>query len=92
VLSPAVHHPAGDLPGQLLGGMRVNDLAIHAWDLARAMGRDETLDPELVEWCWAMMSPYKAHLSAGGYYQAPREVPAAATTQDRLLHLVGRSP
>jgi uncharacterized protein (TIGR03086 family) len=92
-LSRTVHHPAGDRPGFVLAGMRVVDFAIHGWDLARAIGVDETLNPDLVEWSWAVLTGMGAELSQGGYFQAPSgDAPAGATAQDRLLHLTGRSP
>ena len=88
-----VHHPAGDRPGQVLAGMRVGEFAIHGWDLARAIRVDETLDPHLVEWCWALASGMGAELSKSGWFQAPREgLPTDAPAQDQLLHLLGRSP
>jgi uncharacterized protein (TIGR03086 family) len=48
-----VHHPTGDIPGAQLLEFRIGGLTWHAWDLARASGGDETLDPELVEVVWA---------------------------------------
>jgi uncharacterized protein (TIGR03086 family) len=92
-LSRTVHHPAGDRPGRALADMRAGDFAVHAWDLARAIGADEALDPALVEWCLVMVSGMGEELSKGGYFQAPRgETSADATAQDRLLHLLGRAP
>src|SRR3954471_18882911 len=41
-------HPAGDFPASLLLGFRIGDWTMHAWDLARAIGADETLPEELV--------------------------------------------
>jgi len=37
-----VHHPAMDMPGAQLLGFRIGGLTLHAWDLARASGGDET--------------------------------------------------
>ena len=92
-LERTVHHPAGDRPGLVLAGMRVIDFALHGWDLARAIGADDTLDPELVEWCWAVLSGMSGELSQGGFFQPPTgELPEDAPLQDRLLHLTGRTP
>ena len=40
-----VHHPVGDVSGEQLVGFRIGDLALHAWDLARAIGTNEELHP-----------------------------------------------
>src|SRR5262249_54463117 len=48
-LSGIGHPPAGDRTGAQLLGMRVTDLTVHAWDLARAVGADESLDAVAVE-------------------------------------------
>ncbi|HEX9968854.1 MAG TPA: TIGR03086 family metal-binding protein, partial [Acidimicrobiales bacterium] len=50
-------HPVGDIPGAQLMGFRVADHTMHAWDLARAIGADETLDAELVETVWEALEP-----------------------------------
>ena len=46
-LERTCHHPVGDIPGSQLLGFRIGDLALHAWDLARAIGADDTLRPEV---------------------------------------------
>jgi uncharacterized protein (TIGR03086 family) len=47
-LDATVHHPAGDISGATFLEFRITDYTGHAWDLARATGQDENLDPELV--------------------------------------------
>jgi len=92
-MSRTVHHPAGDRPGLVLAGMRVVDFTVHGWDLSRAIDADETLDPDLVEWTWAVLSGMGPELAKGGYFQAPPgEVSVEADPQVRLLHLTGRAP
>ena len=67
------------------------DALIHAWDISRATGTDETLDPMLVEATLARLSP--TQMAAGrGTYAAPISVPDGATAQLRLLAAVGRDP
>jgi uncharacterized protein (TIGR03086 family) len=39
--------PFGQVPGQVLIGMRTTDVLTHAWDLAAATGQSTDLDPEL---------------------------------------------
>ena len=66
------------------------DLAIHAWDLARALSVDEELDPELVEELYPIWLPRADELAASGMFAPPVEVDDDADLQTRLLALFGR--
>ncbi len=67
------------------------DLAVHAWDLARAIGADERLDPELVRRIYAPLEQDPGALgSAPGLFDAPVAVPVHADLQTRLLGRYGR--
>jgi uncharacterized protein (TIGR03086 family) len=91
-LERIAHHAAGDRTGRELLSMRILDAAIHGWDLARAIGADETLDDELVAFLFA----YTADLDLGprqrAFAPADGEVPQNASPQDQLLHRLGRHP
>lgn len=92
-LDRTVHHPAGDRPGAVLAGMRVVDFSVHAWDLARSIEADETMDVELVQWMLPLLSAMGPSLSSGGYFRDPGgDAPASASLQEQLLHLTGRTP
>lgn len=85
-----VHHPAGDRPGEALLGMRILEYAAHGWDLARAIGADETIRIDVVEYLleWA---PLIKQGRRDGFFAAPAsELAPDASPQERLLHLVGR--
>lgn len=69
---------------------QTSDVAIHAWDLARATGADENLDPALVEAVWTVFDPQKETLSASGLYALPVKLPDDAPLQSRLLAVTGR--
>lgn len=71
---------------------QVSDVAIHTWDLARAIGADETLDDEIVEAVWTVFEPQADTLAASGLYAAPVPIPDDAPLQQRLLALTGRDP
>jgi uncharacterized protein (TIGR03086 family) len=75
-----VHHPAGDLSGRELLELRVTEFAVHAWDLSRAIGADEQIDPTLVNEMWQRMSVAGTSVEDGESQLA------------RLLHLTGRRP
>lgn len=71
---------------------QVADVAIHTWDLARAIGGDEQLDPEVVEAVWTVFEPQKDTLAASGLYASPVPLPEDAPLQFRLLAVTGRDP
>lgn len=88
------HHPAGDMPGAMVLGFRIGDLAIHAWDLARATGGDETLPDELVSAVHATLLPMAPVIgSIGVFGEGPSLAEDAdASPQERMLDLAGRRP
>jgi uncharacterized protein (TIGR03086 family) len=90
VLERTVHLSFGDASGQEYVTELTADLAIHAWDLARATGQDDALDPEVV----ALLLPWtKANadfLAGSGMFDQP--VACGPDTPDDvlLLALMGR--
>lgn len=72
-------------------GFNVADTTIHSWDLARALGVDDRLDPACVARALANVEPVAERLRAGGMFGAPVELGADANAQSRLLALTGRS-
>ncbi|RCG29419.1 TIGR03086 family protein [Sphaerisporangium album] len=69
-----------------------SDLAVHAWDLARALGVDSRIDPALMAEVYDYLAPMKDELSASGMFAPPVPVPDDAGPQDRTLALTGRHP
>lgn len=68
------------------------DVFLHRWDLARATGQDDTLDPaKCAEMLEAMLAMDEA-LRRSGHYGPRVEVPADADVQTRLLAFIGRQP
>lgn len=79
------------------------DMVLHGWDLARATGQDDTIDPAEVEALWSAMSAIPAEvmekLRTPGAFGPGVEVFGpevtvlkGASLQDRLLGLIGRDP
>ena len=66
------------------------DALIHSWDLARGIGADETLDPELAELVYERTLPIAEHLQETGLFKPPVPVPDDAPLQTKLLALFGR--
>ncbi|WP_409330586.1 TIGR03086 family metal-binding protein [Trujillonella humicola] len=83
----------GDVPlPQAVSRFFTADVFLHSWDLARATGQDETLDPGR---CAAMlegMEPMDELLRASGQYGPRVPVPDDADPQTRLLAFIGRDP
>ena len=71
----------------------LGDVLIHTWDLARATGQDETLDPDIVRLQLAGMEAIDEEILVGsGHYARRTPVPSDADEQTRLLALTGRRP
>jgi uncharacterized protein (TIGR03086 family) len=80
-----------------------DDLVLHGWDLARATGQDDGMEPDDVERLWAITTAIPSELmeryrTPGAFgpgvevYGPEVEVAAEAPLQDRLLGLIGRDP
>jgi len=67
-----------------------NDLAIHGWDLARAIGADETIDPDIVQIVDEIMRPTVTEMKASGAFGPDVTPPEGADAQTRLLAMLGR--
>lgn len=92
VLDETVHLSFGDFPGSGYVSQLVCDHLIHAWDLARAIGANEQMDGELVEFVTAFLTPQAEDWRAGGAFGPKVDLPAGADAQSQLLALTGRRP
>lgn len=94
VLDRVFSHPAGDLPGALMLQFRLTDLVVHQWDVARAIGADETLDPVLTDELWASIEPMAPMMAASGVFGAGAsgELGPDASSGLRILDAAGRRP
>ena len=85
-------HPAGGRTGAQLLQMRVLDVAVHTWDLARAIGVGESLDPGVVAFALTLQDTFGAARQRGAFAPPPGNTPAGGSAQARLLYLAGRRP
>ncbi|GAA2640110.1 TIGR03086 family metal-binding protein [Paractinoplanes durhamensis] len=69
-----------------------SDVFMHTWDLSRATGQDERLDPDFCGRLLAGMEPIDELLRSSGQYGPRVEVPAGADVQTRMLGFIGRDP
>lgn len=86
------HHVAGDRTGRELLAMRILDLAVHAWDLARAIGAGETLDEQVVAFLLTYTAEADHSPARPAFAPGSADIPAQASPQDRLLIRLGRHP
>ncbi len=68
------------------------DIVIHTWDLARATGLDEILDPDEVHRMLVAMEPIDEMLRQSGQYGPRVIVPDSADEQTKLIAFSGRRP
>lgn len=88
VLDRTVALSYGETPAADYLRQMTDDLVVHTWDLARAAGADERLDPDLVVAVRDRTDPDA--LARSGLFAAPVDVPADADPQTRLLAAYGR--
>jgi uncharacterized protein (TIGR03086 family) len=96
---PAAADHEHDLPhlgrmtlGRAIDTIYTPDVFLHRWDLARATGQDERLDPETCSQMLAGMLPMDDLLRQSGQYGPRVAVPDDADDQTRLLAFIGRNP
>jgi uncharacterized protein (TIGR03086 family) len=66
------------------------DLVVHAWDLARATGQDDRIDPEDVRHVMAATAALDDSMRGPKTFRPPVEVPDNADEQTRMLAFLGR--
>jgi uncharacterized protein (TIGR03086 family) len=76
---------------QLLPSL-TRDVLVHTWDLARAVGADDRLDPGWCELFYAGLPTDPQLLAASGMFNTPIAVNDEIDSQARLLARLGRDP
>ncbi|GGK67041.1 TIGR03086 family protein [Sphaerisporangium melleum] len=87
-----VHLSYGTVPARHYCMEMATDLAVHAWDLARALGADDRVDPRLMAAAYDHLAPMMDGLAGSGLFAEPVPVPDDADQQARTLALTGRRP
>ena len=86
-----VHLSFGDFPGREYAMQLLADLLVHGWDLARGIGADQGMDPELVEVCRGWFGGVADAYRSAGAVAARPPVPPDADARTQLLADFGRS-
>ncbi|MCU1390998.1 MAG: hypothetical protein JWL72_4336 [Ilumatobacteraceae bacterium] len=89
-LERPIDHPLGQISGRQFLDFRVFDITLHAWDLARAVGANEQLSPDLVDVVLNIVENGPPGMGFG--IAALGQVPENASAQAKLLDLTGRTP
>jgi uncharacterized protein (TIGR03086 family) len=91
-MTKVVHMSYGDYPaGEYLTHI-TSFRGFRAYDIAKLIGVDPTLDPELVQGMWDAFSPHAEEWRAMGVFKEAVPVPDDAPLQDKLLAMTGRDP
>ena len=95
VLDAPHSYPSGDFPGSVIVGFRTTDNLVHAWDLARACGRDLDLPDDVAGRCldfWLPLVDADGTIGGSGAAFGPPVLPPdGASSGVRLLALLGRA-
>ena len=93
-LEGTTEHPVlGELPKERLVAIAVADMLIHTWDLARAIGADETLPPEAVIAVHEGLKQLPPEIMrAPERFGDATDIPAGASPQDVMIAFTGRQP
>ncbi|MDI3408863.1 TIGR03086 family metal-binding protein [Streptomyces cavernicola] len=83
---------AMNFPARTVGHMVLGDLAVHAWDLARATGQEHAIEPVVLAEVATAYEGLAGPARQAGVLGDPVPVPADAPEQDRLLGALGRDP
>jgi uncharacterized protein (TIGR03086 family) len=84
-----------ELPGAVAGRIALDELVLHAWDIARATGQPYRPDPASLRACHAaLLAMYPADdlPSREGIFAPPVPVPDDAPLVDRVVAFSGRDP
>ena len=80
-----------EMPADQAALVALDEVTVHGWDLARATGQEYAPDPAAVEACLGFVAAFDAPTD-GSLFGPPVDVPAHASTLDKLLGATGRDP
>lgn len=83
----------GDVPlDQAIDRFYTADVFMHTWDLARASGQDDRLDPDFCADLLSGLAAMEEVIRSSGQYGERVPVPDDADVQSRLIGFIGRDP
>jgi uncharacterized protein (TIGR03086 family) len=85
-------NPAARVDARAMMPNLTRDVLVHTWDLARAVGADDRLDPSWCEYFYSALPADTAALSVSGMFEGPVAVGDQTDVQSKLLARLGRDP
>jgi uncharacterized protein (TIGR03086 family) len=92
VLERTMPGRGGEVPVEMALIPRLSDLLIHTWDLARATGSDERIDPDAAAVVLEFLEPNDEILRSTGTFGPKIDPPPGADAGVQLLCFSGRRP
>jgi uncharacterized protein (TIGR03086 family) len=90
---PAVgNNPPARIDARRLVPGLTQDVLVHTWDLARAIGAEDRLDPELCALFYERLPINSSTLTDSGMFEASIALDPDADVQSQLLARLGRDP
>ncbi len=81
-----------EMPGEVTALVALDEVVVHGWDLARALGAPYDPDPAAIAACLDFVGSFDAPADDGGLFGPPVPVRADAPALDRLIGAAGRDP
>ena len=85
-----------EMPADQAALVALDEVTVHAWDLATATGQPYPADPVAVEACRAFVAAFEpppgGAADDGGLFGPRVVVPAEASALDQLIGATGRDP
>lgn len=84
-----------DLPGEVAGLVALDEIVVHAWDLARATGQPYDVDEPSLEAVHGFVAQFSGpgqEESRAGLFGPEVDVPDEAPLLDRVIGMTGRDP
>jgi uncharacterized protein (TIGR03086 family) len=82
----------GIFPGRVAVAMHFFDYLVHAWDVARSIGRPNPIPEDLAALALQVGARFPAGRPAGGPFAAVVPTDSDAPASERLLGFAGRDP
>jgi uncharacterized protein (TIGR03086 family) len=92
VLERTMPGRGGEVPVEMALIPRLSDLLLHTWDLARATGSDERIDPDAAAVVLEFLEPNDEILRSTGTFGPKIDPPPGADAGVQLLCFSGRRP
>jgi uncharacterized protein (TIGR03086 family) len=91
-MEKAVHVPFGAVPGAVALGLRLTEVLVHGWDLARATGQTPRFPAEAAEQALSFTVPMLQRIPPDRKpFRSPQPVDRNAPAIDRLAARLGRT-